>query len=350
MKRIINFLLISVLGVINFVSATDYTQFVNPFIGTGGHGHTFPGACVPNGLVQLSPDTDTEGWDWISGYRHTDTSIMGFSHTHLSGTGCPDLGDILVMPRVGELITKTGTKEKPFPSMRSHIRFETQKASPGYYSVFLDNFGIKAEVTATEHCGYHHYTFPQSDSAHIVVVPSVGISLDGDNTGWSEINIINDSTIEGYRESFGWVPNQKVFFVMKFSKRFESTTTSFWGKANPEYRTSFGNWQKNGSVFGSVHFKTQKDEAVDVRVAISAVSIKNAYLNLNVEVPGWGFEKVVAAAKQKWNTILSKVEIDATPKQKEIFYTGIYHAYIQPNNIADVNGEYPTPDQKIGNR
>jgi predicted alpha-1,2-mannosidase len=272
---------------------------------------------------------------------------MGFSHTHLNGTGCPDLGDILVMPRIGKLITNTGTKEKPFPSMRSHIRFETQKASPGYYSVFLDDFGIKAEVTTTEHCGYHRYTFPQSDSAHIVVVPSVGVSLDGDNTGWSEVKIVNDSTIEGYRESFGWVPNQKVYFVMRFSKSFENFETSFWGNPNWGRLISFGNWQKNGSVFGSVHFKTKKDEVVDVRVGISAVSVNNAYQNLNVEIPTWGFENVVAAAKQKWNDVLSKIEIEATPVQKEIFYTGIYHAYIQPNNIADVNGEYPTPNSKI---
>ncbi len=189
--------------------AIDYTQYVNPFIGADEHGHTFPGATVPFGMVQLSPDTGIQGWDWCSGYHYSDSSIIGFSHTHLSGTGGSDYGDILLMPTTGLLKTTAGTKKNPDAGYRSRFSHETENASPGYYSVFLDDYNIKAELTTTTRTGFHKYSFPKSDSAFIIIDLKHGIS---DQVKDSHIKIVNDNCIEGFRISQGWAANQAVYF------------------------------------------------------------------------------------------------------------------------------------------
>ncbi len=320
----------------------DNARFVNPFIGTGGHGHTFPGACTPFGMVQLSPDTDVEGWDRVGGYHFTDTTIMGFSHTHLSGTGVGDMGDILVMATTGPLILKRGTMKNHWPSFRSRFSHNEEAARPGYYSVMLKDYNIKAEMTATAHCGFHKYTFPATDSAHIIVDVSAGIPLTKDLTAWLYLKAENDSTLSGYRLSFGWVPHQYVYFVMVFSKKFKriqmtgNTDSPGWGVRERE-----GKW-----FIASVDFKTRANEPVYVKTGISAVSIESARKNLISEIPRWDFNRTVNESYQEWNKELNKISISATLKEKEIFYTGLYHTMIAPNNIADLDGYYRGVDSQ----
>ncbi len=321
----------------------DFTQYVNPFIGTGGHGHTFPGATTPFGMVQLSPDTDLTGWDWCGGYHYSDTMMMGFSHTHISGTGVGDLGDLMLVPRKGQLFLKRGSKTEFAGSYRTRFYHEDEKATPGYYSVYLRNQDIKAELTATAHCGFHRYTFPETDSAYIIIDPTVGIG--NNTTAWTKLKIENDSTVYGMLLSFGWVPFQYVYFTMTFSKpfvKYELThNVEKPGWNNKDMEAKFG--------MGSVHFITKKGEQILVKVGISAVSLENAKLNLHSEITHWNFNKVVEDARQKWNKELSKVQLTAPLEQMQIFYSGLYHALIQPNNIADLNGDYRGVDYQIAN-
>lgn len=326
-------------SILNAHNVKDYTQFVNPFIGTGGHGHTFPGACVPNGLVQLSPTTDSEGWDWASGYHMKDDKIMGFSHTHLSGTGVGDLGNLLLMPRVSNIITLPGTKEKPYNRASQRFNKETEKASVGYYSVMLKESGVKVELTATAHCGMHAYTFPATDSAQIFIDPMSEIS---DHAAYAKLKIENDSTITGKSISFGWfAPFQQVYYVMVFSRKFDYYQLSTWDI----------NWmatmRSSNLLNGGVYFRTSENEKILVKVGISTVSVENAQENLKKEMPNFHFDNVVQQAKQAWNKVLSTIEVEGGETEKEIFYTGMYHAYIQPNNIADINGQYRNLESNV---
>lgn len=198
--------------------AQKITKYVDPFIGTGGHGHTFPGATLPFGMVQVSPDTGTEGWDWCSGYHSSDSSIIGFSHTHLSGTGGADYGDILLMPTIGAWKIQPGTKENPSSGYRSRFRHETEEASPGYYGVLLDDYKIKVELTATTRTGFHKYVFPRSPVSNIVVDLGHGIS---DQVRESFMQINGNDEVVGLRRSKGWADDQYVYFVIKFSKPFK---------------------------------------------------------------------------------------------------------------------------------
>jgi len=343
MKNLIIILFTALIALSSNAQSTDFTKYVDPFIGTGGHGHTFPGATLPFGMVQLSPDTDTEGWDWSSGYHYSDSSIMGFSHTHISGTGVGDLGDILLMPRTGKLILNRGTKKDKSNSYRSAFSHDNEKAIPGLYSVLLDDVNVKAELTATQHCGFHRYIFPKSDSSYIIIDPSSSVGRN--SNPWMMLKIENDSTISGYKLSFGWVPFQYVYFVAKFSKPFNSyqlaRDTRKPGWKEKELET---NW-----VIGSVHFSTKDNDTIHVKVGISAVSIENARQNLASEVTNWDFNGVANNANKVWNNELSKVSISAPADKMKIFYTGLYHALIQPNNIADINGDYRGVDYQIAN-
>ncbi len=317
-----------------FVNAKNNINYVNPFIGTGGHGHTFPNACLPFGNIQIGPVTDNKGWDWVSGYHYSDTTIMGFTHTRLSGTGIGDLSDILFMPRIGEFTTNFGTRQQPFPSVRSRFSHADEVATPGYYSVLLKDFNIKAEFTATEHCGLHRYTFPRNDSAYIIITPSIGVG--NNNNAYSELRWVNDSTITGMRASFGWVPFRNVYFVATFSKPFythQMTSTKSPNFTRP--REWFHNW-----TVGSVYFKTTHNEQITVKVGISPISVENAWLNLKTEVENKNFEQIKSKAASLWQKQLDKIKIEADEVTKEIFYTGLYHTMIHPNNVADVNGEY----------
>ena len=338
------YLPLSVVGFIVFCFsisvAQDITKNVDPMIGTGGHGHTFPGAVVPFGMVQLSPDTDIEGWDWCSGYHYSDNSIMGFSHTHLSGTGGADYGDIRLMPTTGELKLIPGSKENPDEGYRSRFLHENEKALAGYYSVMLDDYNVKAELTATLRTGFHKYTFPASESSNIIIDLKNGIS---DKATEACIHFKNANKIEGYRRSKGWATDQIIYFVMEFSKSFEKYGTAI----NEEISLSSCE-AKGENVKGFVSFKTNEGEQILIKVGISAVSIEGAQKNLDAEIKGWNFEDVCKDANDEWERELSKIKIEGgNQEQRTIFYTALYHSMIHPSIFTDVDGNYRGMDQKI---
>lgn len=333
--------LILILALVVAAQTADYTRYVNPFIGTGGHGHTFPGATVPFGMVQLSPDTRIDNWDGSSGYHYSDDIIYGFSHTHLSGTGIPDGADILFMPTIGEpqFFAKEGDKSvNGYASKFSHAN---EKAEPGYYSVKLDDDGILAELTATKRVGFHRYTFPDSDSANLV--------LDlvwRDKAGVNTLNV-NGRTFDGFRRSSSWAKNQTVYFAGVFSDDF---SVPFWGpnKTFPQGRPAWLNTTVGENIRVAFPFGKLRNRQVLVKVAISYVSIEGARRNLEAELPGWDFDKVRADAKAAWNKELSKIEVSGgTEEQTTNFYTGLYHTMVQPNVFSDVDGQYRGHDGKV---
>ncbi len=311
-------------------------DYVNPFIGTGGHGHTYPGATMPFGMVQLSPDTRLEGWDGCGGYHYDDEYVYGFSHTHLSGTGVPDLCDILFMPTTGEPRFNNGADGKP--GYRSHFSHKNEAATPGYYKVLLDDYGITAELTATERVGFHQYTFPESDKANILID-----LFHRDDAKEASIRIIGNDEVEGMRASSGWANNQVVYFVAKFSKPFSGTSLASNNVVLPE-RLALDK-RKNVKLY--LHFKTADGEKILVKVGISATSIAGARKNLEKEVPGWDFEAVKANARNTWNKELSKIVVEGgSDDQKAVFYTALYHTMVVPNIYMDVDGTYRGRDFK----
>lgn len=329
-----------VVAITGFAQTTDYTRWVDPFIGTGGHGHTFPGATMPFGMVQLSPDTRTDNWDGSSGYHYSDDIIYGFSHTHLSGTGIPDYCDILFMPTLGEpqFFAKEGDKSvNGYASKFSHAN---EKAEPGYYSVKLDDDGILAEMTATKRVGVHRYTFPKSDNANII--------LDlkwRDKVLDTQLKVIGNDRVEGFRRSSSWAKDQIVYFVAEFSKPFASVE-------HERVKDTIDLTVKGRSIIqkAAFQFKTTEGEQILLKVAISSVSIEGARKNLAAELPGWDFDKVRADAKAAWNKELSKIEVSGgTDAQTKTFYTALYHTMIQPNVFNDVDGNYPGHDGKVHN-
>ncbi|MFH1195127.1 MAG: GH92 family glycosyl hydrolase [bacterium] len=336
-------LLISLLFFImseNISAQTKLFGYVNPFIGTDAHGHTFPGATLPNGMVQLSPDTGIEDWDWCSGYHYSDSSIIGFSHTHLSGTGCADYGDILLMPTTGELKTDAGTKDNPDLGYRSRFSHKNEIAKAGYYSVLLDDYKIKAELTATLRAGFHKYTFPQSENSRIIIDLVHGIQDMAKDAG---IKIIDNKTIEGYRRSSGWAKNHCVYFYAEFSKPFTSFGLIENGIVSKEKNSVNGK-----SVKGFVEFKTTASEVVLVKVGISHTSIEGARANVQSEIPGWDFDEVVSQADEAWQKELSSIKIESTDEQKlTVYYTALYHALLNPSILSDVDGAYIGMDEKI---
>ncbi len=340
MKKICCGVLVLLLAGCFNLYAQNITKYVDPFIGTGGHGHTFPGASVPFGMVQLSPDTDIEGWDWCSGYHTSDNSIMGFSHTHLSGTGGADYGDVLLMPTTGELKIIPGSKTNPDEGYRSRFTHENEKASPGYYSVILDDYKIKAELTAAARAGFHKYTFPKSESSNIIIDLKHGIS---DRAIESYINFVSSTKVEGYRRSKGWANDQILYFVIEFSKPFESFGTALDDKISASVKEA-----KGENLKGYVRYKTNEDEQILVKVGISAISIEGARKNLHAEIPGWNFDKTRNEAGQMWERELSKIKIEGgTKEQLTVFYTALFHTMIHPNVFMDIDGKYRDMDNKI---
>jgi len=335
------FLLVSVSKTIcKNTSNKKSTQYVNPFIGTDGHGHSYPGATLPFGMVQLSPDTHTEGWDWCSGYHTSDSSIMGFSHTHLSGTGASDYGDILLMPTTGKIQFEPGSRENPDEGYRSRFSHQNEKAEPGFYSVFLDDYKINVDLTATERCGFHKYIFPKSDSSNIVLDLFHGIQ---DITKNASLNIIDNQTIQGFRRSGGWANDHTVFFYAQFSKPFK-TSGIYDGEKILNGIKSF-----DGKIVKSFFtFSTDKNESVLVRIGISSTSIEGAKKNLEKEIPVWDFEKIRKSASDKWEEELSKIQVEGKKKDDLItFYTALYHTMLAPNIFSDVDGGYTGMDKKI---
>jgi predicted alpha-1,2-mannosidase len=330
----------------------DYTKYVNPFIGTGSvdslslSGSNFPGACLPFGLVQLSPDTREYPDDPCSGYDYKDSTILGFSHTHLNGTGCPDLYDFLFMPFGGENQWMAGSDDGSTKGFRSKFSHASEKASPGYYSVVLDDYKIKAELTATEHCGMHRYTFANKDPYHLIV------DLDHSLVRTSpyrfckilsaEVRVIDNKTIEGYRIISGWAKLRKVYFRAEFSRPFDSHV---FREGKYEFAdVPIGNHAELKMI---MNFTKDNDKPLIVKVGISSVSAEGAKENLHAEIKDYDFDKIAVLAKESWNKELSCIDAEGTEQQKTIFYTGLYHLFIQPNNIADVSGNYLGTDNSM---
>lgn len=309
-------------------------DYVNPFIGTGAHGHTYPGATVPFGLVQLSPDTRLEGWDGCSGYHYSDSIIYGFSHTHLSGTGVPDYCDVLLMPFTGEPQWNNGYDgKKGYCSKFSH---KNEKASPGYYEVLLDDYNIKVQLTATERVGMHKYVFKNNEIKNIIID-----LFHRDPVINSSVNIVGDNIVEGMRISNSWAVEQYVFFSIEFSKPFEKSLINDNLKVLPQSTKSAGNSTNLKACFT---FNKNIEEII-VKAGISAVSIEGARLNRETEIPHWDFDKVAKNAFNTWNKELSRIEIeDESFENKVNFYTALYHTMICPNVFNDVDGKYRGAD------
>ena len=323
-------------------SDEDLTKFVKIAIGTGGHGHTYPGATVPFGMVQLSPDTFNDGWDWCSGYHYSDSSIMGFSHTHLSGTGASDMLDFLLMPGTGPSKIFPGSRQNPGEGYRSRFSHEEEIAEPGYYSVILRDYDIRVELSATERAGIHRYTFPQGDSSHFILDLFHGYG--SAPILWADLKILGDDTVVGGRSVKGWAPGREIYFAMKFSKPFRSSQIvsedKYLGKEQKE--------AKGTSLKCLLNFETTKDELILVKTGISGVSAEGARNNLDGEIPDWDFDKVRRNAHAAWSKNLSRIKITTSnARQKRIFYTAMYHLMVAPTLFDDVDGSYRGMDGKV---
>lgn len=336
---IIRILIVAVVIIshLSVASQKKPSEYVNTFIGTGGHGHTYPGATVPFGMVQLSPDTRLEGWDGCGGYHYDDDYIYGFSHTHLNGTGVPDLCDILVMPGTGDVVWNNGFKSRPgYGSSFSH---QKEISSPGYYQVILDDYNIKSELTATQRVGMHRYTFPKSNQAKILFD-----LLHRDEVLESSIKIVSNTRIEGLRRSRSWANDQYVYFVAEFSKPF----TGYKIAVNDQIVPDIAQSENERNIKAVFFFNTSENESIILKVGISAVSTEGASINLKTEVPHWDFEKVKTDAERVWNKELSKIQVEGGPEDKKvIFYSALYHTMINPNIFMDVDGKYRGRDLKI---
>ncbi|MHC0446934.1 GH92 family glycosyl hydrolase [Flavobacterium sp. 3-218] len=314
------------------------TNYVDPFIGTGGHGHTYPGATVPFGMLQVSPDNGISSWDWCSGYHYSDSIVSGFSHLHLSGTGIGDLADILFMPTNKKLDLTAKAASRDFLPYKSKYSHANEKATPGSYQVFLEDPKINVELTSTQRTAYHKYTYAANDIQSVVV--DLGFAINWDKATKTAIKIEDENTISGFRYSTGWAKNQKVFFVAKFSKPITESILTADKKV-----VSGGNAEGENTAL-QLFFDAKNSNQLDVKVALSSVSIENAKLNLDTEKQD--FEKVKSKAAADWNKALSKITVE-TPVDslKTIFYTALYHAQVAPVTYSDKNGQFRTEDDKI---
>jgi predicted alpha-1,2-mannosidase len=343
----------------------DLLQYVHPIIGTQRMGHTYPGATSPFGMVQLSPDTDTipyeqngkynpDVYKYCAGYQYDDKTIVGFSHTHFSGTGHSDLGDFLIMPTTGELRMNPGIASQPRSGFRSAFSHATEVAEADYYKVKLEDYNILAELTTTTRVGFHQYTFPSTDQAHIILDMVAGIYNYEDKNVWTYVRVVNDTLITGYRRTNGWARTRTVYFAMTFSKPFFQYGSRNYSKKEV-YRGFWGQFDQNHNfpeVAGrqlrmNFDFHTSEGEQIRLKFALSAVSMDGALLNLRTEAPGWDFDAVRRQGQQAWRTELSKVQIQASKEEKENFYTSVYHAFINPTVYMDVDGAYRGLDQEI---
>jgi predicted alpha-1,2-mannosidase len=311
---------------------TDYTQYVDPFIGAADNGHTFPGACRPFGMIQTSPVTGAVGWRYCSEYMYADSIIWGFTQTHLNGTGCMDLGDILVMPFTGE-------RHRTWDAYRSSFSKTSENATPGYYTVTLDQAKVKAELTATTHAALHRYTYEQADSASILIDLQHGPAWNEkqyhSQVNSCEVNWENDSTLTGHVNNKVWV-DQDYYFVMQFSH-----------PVIDHFELPMAETEKGKRLVAS--FNIQPGEEVLMKVALSTTGVEGAKANMAAEVPEWDFEGIRTAAKADWNSYLSRIEVEGTDEEKTNFYTSFYHALIQPNEISDVDGRYRNAADSVVN-
>lgn len=318
----------------------DLTQFVDPRIGTGGHGHVFYGANVPYGFIQLGPTSIPQSWDWVSGYHVSDSTVIGFPHTHLSGTGIGDLHDINVMPVVGEVTYSRGDASSYETGLWSYSDRSKEVVTPGYYRTHLSRYNVDVELTATKRVGFHKYTFLGNESPAIVFDMVNGGCWD--KTTEAVIRVVNDSTVSGYRYSKGWADDQRVFFRAEFSRKFDNVEFI----VNDSVKE--GNMAKGARLFARVNFAAGNQEPVYMKVALSPTSEEGAQLNMQTELSGWDFEKTIADAKTAWNKELNKVKVYTTDEaSKKIFYTSLYHTLFAPSEFCDVNGDYYGADKQM---
>lgn len=339
-------IIVPVFSILLFFNANGQTRkaidYVNPFIGTGAvesglSGNNYPGATSPFGMVQLSPDTRTEiDWDRNAGYDYNDNSIVGFSHTHLSGTGLADFFDILFMPVVGKVDDESSTDPTRFQSRFSH---QQEHASPGYYQVKLLDYDINAELTATTRAGFHRYSYPSGKQARLMI----NLNHSRKKGSWdtqiinSQLRQVDAYTVEGYRAITGWARLRKVYFYVRFSKPVVRNILTDGGIIYPDGKILNGR-----NLKGIFDFDTADGQPLLAKIGISATSIDNAKQNLDQEIKGWDFDEVKLATQSQWEKELNKIRVEGTENQKEIFYTALYHAFIQPNTMSDVSGDYMT--------
>ena len=340
------------------IDLEDFAQFVDPMIGTAKMGHTYPGATVPFGSVQLSPDTDTipyavngrynpDVYKYCAGYQYEDSTIVGFSHTHFSGTGHSDLGDFLIMPTTGDLKLNPGTEINPDSGYRSRFSHKNEQASAGYYSVLLDDYNIKAEMTATTRVGMHQYTFNNNEKAHIILDLMSGIYNYDDKNVWTFVRVENDTLVTGYRQTNGWARTRRVYFAMSFSKPIENygrvrydrqPYNGFWGRFNQSENFPEIAGEKIKMYFD---FDVKNQEKLQIKFALSPVSSAGAVENMKKETPNWNFEEVHKNAKLAWNKELNKVQIESEDiEEKTNFYTAMYHAFLGPTEYMDADNNY----------
>lgn len=344
--------------------AQNVADYVDPFIGTEGMGHTFPGACVPFGGIQLSPDTDTiphningqyqkDVYAYCAGYQHKDPTIVGFSHTHLSGTGHSDLGDILIMPAVGEHQLRPGREEFPDEGYRSRVDHRTEYASPGYYEVLLKDHQIKACLTATQRVGVHKYIYPEKQDGHIILDLSHGIYNYDGKVLWANLRVENDTLLTGYRITNGWARTNYTYFAISFSQPIKCygyreygkvAYTGFWRRLKMSE-----NFPEMGgkNIVAFFDFDTRHNSELEIKVALSAVSTNGALKNLRAEAEGKSFEDIRLQAADSWKKALELFEIESSESQKRMFYTSLYHTMINPSVYMDVDGHYRGVDHNV---
>jgi predicted alpha-1,2-mannosidase len=333
-------------------ASSRLSDYICPFVGAQGEGNTFPGPSAPFGMIQLSPDTDITNWDTDSGYEYTDPTIQGFSLTHLSGTGCPDLGDFLFVPQVGEPAFVAGDKDKPEIGYQSAFSHADESASAGYYKVKLKKSGVTTELAAGERAGILRFTFPASDQASLLTDLNHVINGRRWRVAESRVRIEDGATITGFHLVNGWAKERYLYFAARYSRPFDEGQIISDGK--PVIYKSYVNYRfrSRNEVAGTnlqflAKFKTHADEVISVKVAVSAVSAANALQNLDTEIPDWNFEKLREATRARWDRELSCIQTEGSEEQKKTFYTSLYHALLVPNLYQDVNGEYRGFDQNI---
>ncbi|MBL4559878.1 MAG: GH92 family glycosyl hydrolase [Labilibaculum sp.] len=340
-------------------------QYVNPLIGTKDMGHTFPGPTTPFGMVQLSPETNqqvmfidgkynADTYKYCAGYQYEDSTIFGFSHTHLSGTGHSDLGDFLIMPTTGTLNLNPGTTDIPKSGYHSQFSHDTEIASPGYYKVQLEDYNIKAELTASDRVGFHQYTFPKSEESHIILDLISNIYHHDSKNVWTFVRVENDRLITGYRQTSGWARTRKVYFAMEFSKPFKSYGHKKYDQTDYKgFYRRFNEEENFPEMAGKdirayFNFDTVENEQIQLKFALSSVSTKGALNNLQTEIPHWDFEQTKKETQDKWNQELSKIIVETeTSAQKETFYSALYHTMLGPIIYEDVDGQYMGLDQNV---
>ncbi len=359
------FLILNSLNIQAQQELKDFAHYVDPMIGTAKMGHTYPGATVPFGSVQLSPDTDTipyavnghynpDVYKYCAGYQYDDSTIVGFSHTHFSGTGHSDLGDFLIMPTTGKLQLNPGTESNPESGYRSRFSHEEETAEPGYYSVNLKDYNIKAEMTASTRVGMHQYTFPEGEQPHVIFDLMHGIYNYDDKNVWTFVRVENDTLVTGYRQTNGWARTRTVYFAMSFSKPIKNYGRKrydqqpyhgFWGKFDQEENFPEIAGEQIRMWFD---FDLKPSEKLKLKLALSPVSTEGALKNMKAEIPGWDFEKVKQQAREQWNKELNKIDISEEDEAEKVnFYTAMYHAFLGPTVYMDVDGKYKGLDMNV---